>query len=205
MRRRYRLKKKYSIRALIIILMIIGILIVMNVGYSLWSTKLNIYGKVTLDFDPPPLEITAVPNGNNEYISGSGFQVGMFKVLDFISDEYSGNSLITTLRVHENYGMAYFATDLAVRFTLKNTSSEGYVYTDGEVTQLEVSNPDRAVTNVSASILPNTISSGGTADFNFSARLDRRDMRQDVYYKYAITFNVNGVKKYFFYTIKILA
>lgn len=73
MRRKYRLKKRHSISALMIIIVAIVTVIVMNIGYSLWSSKLNIYGKVTLDFDPPPIEVVVPAKGSNVYTSHTGF------------------------------------------------------------------------------------------------------------------------------------
>jgi len=177
----------------------------MNVGYSIWSDKLNIYGKVTLDFEPPSLSTQVISTGEGRYTTDSGLDIGNIHFIDIVSEEYLDNSLVTTLKVHKNLGMSWFSTDINISFLLKNTSKEGYLYTDGKVTQLEVSNYGGAVNRVSTSILPSTISSGSSADFNFSARINRINMRQDVYYKYAITFDVDGVTRYFFYTIKILA
>lgn len=123
---------------------------------------------------------------------------------DFVSDTYTGNLLVTTIKVHKNLNMALFSADISVGFSLKNTSAGGDLYTSGTVTQLEVSNPSSAISNVSATILPTTISSGQSADFNFSATINRRNLKSNAYYKYAITYDVNGIKKYFFYTINIL-
>ena len=124
---------------------------------------------------------------------------------DFVSDEYSDNSLTTTIKVHKNLGTAWFSSNLNVGFSLKNNSQSGIIYTNGKVTQLEVSNPGASVSNVSATILPTTITSGESATFTFAAKVDRSSVKNSTYYKYAITYDVNGVERYFFYTLKILA
>ena len=95
--------------------------------------------------------------------------------------------------------------NLNVGFSLKNNSQSGIIYTNGKVTQLEVSNPGASVSNVSATILPTTITSGESATFTFAAKVDRSSVKNSTYYKYAITYDVNGVERYFFYTLKILA
>ena len=109
---------------------------------------------------------------------------------------YTDNSLVTTIKVHKNLNIALFPADISIGFSLQNTSTVGDLYTGGSVTQIEVSNPNSAISNVS---------SGQNADFNFSATINRRNLKSNAYYKYAITYDVNGVKKYFFYTINILS
>ena len=206
MRRKYKIKKRHRISALAIIGAVIVVLIVMNTGYSLWSSKLNIYGKVTLNYEPPPIDVKVPTTEENKYTTASGMTNGMGVTwFDFVSDEYSDNSLTTTIKVHKNLGTAWFSSNLNVGFSLKNNSQSGIIYTNGKVTQLEVSNPGASVSNVSATILPTTITSGGSATFTFAAKVDRSSVKNSTYYKYAITYDVNGVERYFFYTLKILA
>ena len=125
-------------------------------------------------------------------------------MFDLVSEEYKKNELITTLRVQKNSLSDWISSDLMVNFSLKNTSKNGYVYTDGKVSQLEVSNPGEALKNVSASIVPTTVSANQSSVFNFSTSINRSEIKGSAYYKYAITYKVNGVERYFFYTIKIL-
>ena len=206
MRRKYKIKKRHRISALAIISAVIVVLIVMNTGYSLWSSKLNIYGKVTLNYEPPPIDVKVPTTEENKYTTTSGMTNGLgITWFDFVSDEYSGNSLTTTIKVHKNFGTAWFSSNLNVGFSLKNNSQSGIIYTNGKVTQLEVSNPGASVSNVSATILPTTITSGESATFTFAAKVDRSSVKNSTYYKYAITYDVNGVERYFFYTLKILA
>ena len=206
MRRKYKIKKRHRISALAIISAVIVVLIVMNTGYSLWSSKLNIYGKVTLNYEPPPIDVKVPTTEENKYTTTSGMTNGMgITWFDFVSDEYSGNSLTTTIKVHKNFGTAWFSSNLNVGFSLKNNSQSGIIYTNGKVTQLEVSNPGASVSNVSATILPTTITSGESETFTFAAKVDRSSVKNSTYYKYAITYDVNGVERYFFYTLKILA
>ena len=206
MRRKYKIKKRHRISALAIISAVIVVLIVMNTGYSLWSSKLNIYGKVTLNYEPPPIDVKVPTTEENKYTTTSGMTNGMgITWFDFVSDEYSGNSLTTTIKVHKNFGTAWFSSNLNVGFSLKNNSQSGIIYTNGKVTQLEVSNPGASVSNVSATILPTTITSEESATFTFAAKVDRSSVKNSTYYKYAITYDVNGVERYFFYTLKILA
>ena len=46
--KKYRLKKRNYINWIIVLIFIMIALIFVNIGYSLWSTRLNIFGNVTL-------------------------------------------------------------------------------------------------------------------------------------------------------------
>lgn len=204
MKKRYSLKKRHAMSTLTIILVVIIFLIVMNVGYSLWSSKLNITGEVSLDFDPPAIETEVILN-DSRYVNIGGITNDSGTVLfDIVSEEYKSNNLVTTLKVHKNTLSDWISTDIIASFSLKNTSKEGYVYTDGKVTLVEVSNPGEALKNVSANIVPTNVSSNQSSAFNFSASVNRAEIKDSAYYKYAITYKVNGIERYFFYTIKIL-
>lgn len=204
MKKRYSLKKRHAMSTLTIILVVIIFLIVMNVGYSLWSSKLNITGEVSLDFDPPAIETEVILN-DNRYVNIGGITNDSGTVLfDIVSEEYKSNNLVTTLKVHKNALSDWISTDIIANFSLKNTSKEGYVYTDGKVTLVEVSNPGEALKNVSANIVPTNVSSNQNSVFNFSASINRAEIKDSAYYKYAITYKVNGIERFFFYTIKIL-
>ena len=205
MGKKYSLKRKHTMSTLAIILIVLAFLVVMNVGYSLWSSKLNISGTVTLDFDPPAIEASVIPNADNRYVNVSGLiNDSGTELFDLVSEEYKKNELVTTLRVHKNSLSDWISSDLMVNFSLKNTSENGYVYTDGKVSQLEVSNPGEALKKVSATVVPATVSANQSSVFNFSASVNRSEVKGSAYYKYAITYKVNGVERYFFYTIKIL-
>ena len=205
MGKKYSLKRKHTMSTFAIVLTVLAFLVVMNVGYSLWSSKLNISGNVTLDFDPPAIEASVVQTADNKYVTVSGLTNDSGSVLfDLVSEEYKGNELTTTLRVRKNSLSDWISSDIMVNFSLKNTSKNGYVYTDGKVSQLEVSNPGEALKNVGAAIVPVNVSANQSSVFNFSASVNRAEIKGSAYYKYAITYRVNGIERYFFYTIKIL-
>lgn len=205
MRKRYSLKRKHTMSTLAIILIVLAFLVIMNIGYSLWSSRLNISGKVTLDFEPPAIEASVVPDENNHYVTLVGLNDDSGNALfDLVSEEYTGNELITTLRVHKNSLSDWISTDIMANFSLKNISENGYVYTNGTVTKMEVSNPGEALKNVRASVVPTKFSANHISFFSFSATVNRSEIKGSAYYKYAITYKANDIERYFFYTIKIL-
>lgn len=202
--KKYRLKKKYSLSALVILIAVIVVLFFMHTGYSLWSSKLNISGKVDLDFEPPPLETVVVPVAEGKYINDTGFADDNFSYFSFVSDEYTENSLITTIQIENDLNMDWTEKDISINFLMKNTSEKGFLYTNGKVELVECSDPTKAIAVASAEVLSETISSGEINTFYFSASINREKVKNNTYYKYAITYDVDGVEKYFFYTIKIL-
>ena len=189
MRKKYKVKKKYTVSVLTIIIIAVLALVIVNIGYSMWSSRLSIYGKVSLDFNPPVLEATVVPIEQGKYVNVTGLTNDLgVQLFDLVSEEYKGNELVTTLKVHENLATDWLASDISVNFSLKNNSSSGYVYTDGKVSQLEVSNPGEALKNVSATVVPATVSANQSSVFNFSASVNRSEVKGSAYYKYDITF-----------------
>lgn len=194
--KKYRLKKHNYINWIIVLIFIMIALIFVNIGYSLWSTRLNIFGNVTLDLNRPHLEVTVPLIEGGRYINlndNSGF--------DFVRDEYNGNSLATTLRVID-IGQAL--NSLRVSFNMQNFSKNDQVYVDGGINLIDYSNNNNVASNVSGYLSKGIIESGDADTFNFYADINREMMDGSIYYKYEIIYNSNGIKKNFYYTINIL-
>lgn len=188
-----------------ILIPIVVLLVVMNTGYALWSSKLNISTNVKLDYSAPALAVDVPKKENGQYVATTGFVSGTGRTaFDVVSEELSENSLTTTIKVHREQNVQLFSSNITVGFVMKNTAKDGSVYTDGKATQMEVSDSGGAVTKVSASVMPTTVSSGGSAEFKFAGRVDARKVSNTVCYKYAISYEVDGVTRYFYYTLKIL-
>lgn len=69
--KKYKLRKRYYSNAIIVLAFLIIALVTINIGYSLWSTKLNIAGKVTLELEVPYLDVSVVKLENDNYVSVS--------------------------------------------------------------------------------------------------------------------------------------
>lgn len=194
--KKYRLKKRNYINWIIVLIFIMIALIFVNIGYSLWSTRLNILGNVTLDLNRPHLEITIPVAEGGRYISlndNSGF--------DFIKDEYNGNSLVTTLRATDT---EQALGSLRVSFNMKNLSKNDQLYVDGGINLIDYSNNNNVASNVNGYLSKGIIESGEFDVFTFSADIDKEMMDGSIYYKYEIIYNSNGIKKNFYYMINIL-
>lgn len=204
-KRKHIWKKRYTKSVLGILLPVLVLLIVMNTGYSLWSSKLNIRTKVSLDYKAPALDIVVPKQDSGQYVATTGFvNATGTTTFDLISEEYYSNSLVTTIKVHQEDGIALHASNITVGFIMKNTSNEGHLYTNGKTEQTESSYSKNAITKISATVSPTTISSGDSAEFKISARINSRNLQDATYFKYTITYEVDGVTKYFYYTLKIL-
>lgn len=194
--KKYRLKKHNYMNWIIVLIFIMIALIFVNIGYSLWSTRLNIFGNVTLDLNRPHLDVSVPITQGGRYISfenNEGF--------DFIKDEYSGNSLATTLRVS---GSEMVSNSLRLSFGMRNLSKTDDMYMEGTVKLIDYSNNNSAASNVSGYLARGIIESGESDVFNFSADIDTDMMDGSIYYKYEIIYSINGIKKNFYYTINIL-
>lgn len=194
--KKYKLKKHNYMNWIIVLIFIMIALIFVNIGYSLWSTRLNIFGNVTLDLNRPHLDVSVPITQGGRYVSfenNEGF--------DFIKDEYSGNSLATTLRVA---GSEMVSNSLRLSFGMRNLSKTDDMYMEGTVKLIDYSNNNGAASNVSGYLARGIIESGESDVFNFSADIDTNMMDGSIYYKYEIIYSVNGIKKNFYYTINIL-
>lgn len=87
---------------------------------------------------------------------------------------------------------------------MKNISKNGNLYTDGKIKLIDSSSYNDAISDVTTNLSKNTIESGGVDIFTFSANINRTLLPNSSYYKYEISYNENGVKKKFYYTINIL-
>ncbi|MCI8290646.1 MAG: hypothetical protein HFJ25_00080 [Clostridia bacterium] len=194
--KKYKLRKKYYSNVILVLAFLVATLITINIGYSLWSTKLNISGKVTLDLKVPYLDVSIVKLENGHYTYCRGITES-----DSYKDEISENVLVTTLRISSQEEEK---RNINTNFSMKNISKNGDLYTDGKVKLVEHSKNVDAISNISANLSKSVIESGNVDIFNFKADVDRTILENSAYYKYEIVYNVNGIQKNFYYTINIV-
>lgn len=120
MKKRYKMKKKYSVSVAIIVIVAIATALAMNIGYSLFGSKLNIYGKVNLKSQSDKLEMSVLSKSENVYTEILGIDNSE---LEFISDEYVDNTLTTTFRKEKDVNNID-DFNLEVKFILRNDSSQ---------------------------------------------------------------------------------
>lgn len=194
--KKYRFRKQNYASWTVILIFLLVALIFVNIGYSLWSTKLDVFGNVRLELNIPNLEIT-IPITEGErrvnLYDSDGFL--------FVKDEYSENSLITTLKIMESDNSIQ---NLRLSFSMKNMSQNDELYVDGKVKLVEQSNISNVASDVYAYLSKGIIETGNADVFNFSADINKEMMDSNIYYKYEISYNIDGVNKNFFYIVNIL-
>ena len=202
MKKRYKLHKRYKVSALGITIIIVAILVVMNTGYALWSSKLNIHGKVDLSLNPPKLEVEIPQVESGVYTHHIGFSSDSENYFKFISDEYSDNTLVTTIKVNPEIKEIEENKNIGINFSIKNRS--GNTLSEGKIKNTETSNPAGAVTGISTNLSSKAISQEESTQFSFIATVNTNKIKDNTYFKYAISYVEGGITKYFYYTIKIL-
>ena len=197
MGKKYKLKKKYTISLFSIILIIMVFLLLLSTGYALWGSKLHISGKAVAEKqvpDNPELEIAVVShNGAYTSVEGSSEDIVL------VSESLTENLLKSTLKIDEEEGLI----PLNISFQIKNNSTEE-IYTDGKITDVEVSYPSGSISNYFRSISNSQISYGEISKFNYSAMIDTEKFTAEGKYRFEISFDVNGTTKYFYYELRIL-
>lgn len=81
----------------------------------------------------------------------------------------------------------------------------GKIFVNGKVEEVEASNFNNAVLYPGPKLANSTIASGESTECYLAAMISLPNLTRDVYYKYLITYEVDGITKNFYYTIKILA
>lgn len=195
---KYRLKKRYTLSLMSIVIAIMVVTVIMTTGYALWGTKLNISGEAIADMDPAYLRLNVELSnvGTGRYTTLTDSENGFL----FVSDSYSDNSLVTTIRAQKNIEMI----PIIVSFNMKNNSAEGNLYTDGVISKIDISNQGGAISDEECLISKTQISSGNAVRVDFSADVDCEKLVSPTYFKYEISYKENNVKKYFYYTIRLL-
>lgn len=72
--KKYKLRKKSYINAIVILIFLVVVAGAINVGYSLWSSKLNISGKVSLNLEVPNLDVSILQTGAKRYTNIERFR-----------------------------------------------------------------------------------------------------------------------------------
>ena len=207
---KYKIKKKNRISVFGIATILIIIVILMSVAYSLQKTTLNIIGNVTSAYkaDELPSEIVIPPNSTDENgvdrITVNTDFTNMFGIELFrvVEENVNGNEITTSLRLI--YDEKFFNTRKAATITLQLQNNAKQTFTNGKVELVESNDPGGVVTNTSQSITPVTLSPGEVATITIKGSFYSRATINNTYYKYRISYDVNGNTRYYYYTLNIL-
>ena len=154
-------KKKASIlKARYLAILLIIIVICIAVGYSYWSTSLNIIGTVTaskpaLDVEvPPPTEVDGVPRySTNTNLTALGYDI--YKVVE---EKYERNTITTTIQHVKKQSTSWFYVKPTITLKIENATSSDYL--NGTIELIEYSDANNIFTNRTQTISPTTVLAG---------------------------------------------
>ncbi len=203
-----RRKKGFKNAYIVVLLMIV--LIFISTSYSLWKTTLTINGTVTGVYSEPklPVEIESLGENSdnvNRFTSNTSLKtlgVDIYKVVD---ETYEDNVITTTIQqvYKQSTGLNIFRVKPTITLTIPNNTSS--VFTNGTVTLIEYNDPNSIFQNITQSI-STTITEGSTGTVTISGTLrGNYDVATNTYYKFKITYDVDGVTCVFYYNLIFLA
>lgn len=200
-----KLKKKYVISLISIIVPIIIVLLIMNGGYSMWTSKLNIAGRVTLEKKETKLEVSPIAIEGGRYINYSGFSNGETVYFKWNGDSIDENSLSSNISVENANNNK--AVDFSISFTLKNNSSDGVSYTGGTIIQDKKVDSGNAIKSSSYTLSNSELNSGDSTTVKLNYSVQRKSINSGTYIRYIIKYDTQGtvepVPYYYYYTIYI--
>ena len=195
---RYRKKnRKKPIKTIYIFLLFVIFLIMLSISYSLWSTTLVIDGTAQLKYIEPQLPVEISPkgtdeNGNNRYTTNTSMAPALLgDVYKFVSDEYEGNTITTTIKHTRKLSsfLSFFTKD----------------FLNGKIELIDSKDTNNILSKLDYKLSSDTISAGEMAKVTVTGTLaTSKDVATNTYYKFAISYKINEAEYYFYYTLVIL-
>lgn len=182
-------KRKKKQKHIIYIVTVFLILISFSIGYSLFSTSLNVMGSAKTNNLPlgPNLNVTFIKTGNN-------YTTNIPSNILYKNEILNGNNIILTL-TKANTSSGRYSANLNIKFT----NIYSYNLSSGTISVEKESGT--ALDNLSGSLDKTTLTPNdiATATINFR---NRNSGRTSVL-KATITYIVNGITQSFDYTVII--
>lgn len=207
---RRRIKRKYIVSILWIVIPVTVVLVIMNNSYSLWSTKLTVQGTATAQRRENVLAVNPVLISSGKYTNIRGVNGIFSDYATWQGDRLDGNSLSTT--IHDTRYATWFNgnLDITITFTLKNESSEGVTYRNGSAHLDTIVDHGNALSNYSCTTQRQTLESGQTTRITVNTDVNRYRIQNGTYLKFAIVYYVTNdmgteVPYYFYYTVYFTA
>ena len=198
-------KKKYVVSILTLMVPIVIAIFIMNGGYSMWSSKLNISGIVHLEKKETKLSVIPLVVENGRYINYSGFANAETAYFSWKNDSYYDNDLSSNIQVITN---SSDSKNITISFKLKNDSTEGVTYKNGTIMVDKKVDSGNAIKSNSYSISKNQLNTGDitTVELNYAIQTDL--ITTGTYIKYLIKYdaeeNVGTVPYYYYYTLYLV-
>ncbi len=203
-----KIKRKVKINnTVFIVLLLIVILLFISTSYSLWSTDLQINGTITTNYSGKKLPVELEPLGNdkngvNRYTSNTTLEVIGVEIYKVVDEKYENNTITTTIKQTYKQIFSIFNVKPEITLTIPNNTSDMFV--DGKIELIEYNDSNNIFQNRTHTV-SETIVEGATGTVSISGQLrGDKDVATNTYYKYKITYNVNGIENIFYYNINLL-
>lgn len=178
----------------------------MATGYSVFNTELKINGTAIAIPQKTDIEIPSVgedENGVTRFTGSSNFSSPTLNIEVFrvTSETCEGNVITTNLQViNTTWLWITLATNATITLTIENNS--GYTFTNGKIKLIDYNNT-KVMTNGKQTLDKTTVENGETAVATIKGTMYGAYVTTGTYYKYQISFDVNGETQYFYYIINM--
>lgn len=201
-------KKKKAIKTRYIFVIIIIILLCTSISYSKWSTQLNINGSITGEYKAPDLPVIIAPKDDtstgesNRFTANTKMEVLGTEIYKVVGDSYEGNTITTTIQHVYKKVTSWWNPSPTFTLTIPNNNSTDF--TEGQIELLEKQDSNSILSNLNYNVA-SEIMAGSTGDVTISATLAaNKNVANNTYYKFAISYKLGEVRYYFYYNIIIL-
>lgn len=194
------------IKTVYIFIIILVICVAMATGYSIFSTELKINGTAIAKPQKTDIEIPSVgedENGVTRFTGSSKFNSPTLNIEVFrvTSETAVGNVITTNLQViNTTWLWITLATNATITLTIENNS--GHTFTNGKIELIDYNNT-QVMTKGTQTLNKTTVENGDTAVATIKGTMYGAYVTAGTYYKYQISFDVNGETQYFYYIINI--
>ena len=202
MKSKIRIKKKYVVSILTLIIPIVIAILIMNGGYSIWSSKLNISGKVHLEKEETKLSVVPLVVENGRYINYSGFEDNGTAYFSWRNDSYYENNMSSNIQVKND---SSDSKNISISFKLRNDSTQGITYKNGTIMVDKKVDSGNAIKSNSYSISKTELNAGDTTTVQLNYTIQTDLINNGTYIKYLIKYDVEEsfgtVPYYYYYTL----
>lgn len=201
-------KKKKIIKTRYILIIIIIVLLFTSISYSKWSTQLNINGSITGKYKAPDLPVVINPKDdttdttNNRFTTNTKMEFLGTEIYKVVGDSYEGNTITTTIQHVYKKLTSWWNPTPTFTLTIPNNNSSDF--TEGQIELLDSQDTNSILSNLQYNVA-SEIMAGKTGDVTISATLAaNKNVANNTYYKFAISYKLGEVRYYFYYNIIIL-
>ena len=181
--------------------------ITMATGYSIFKSELIINGTVNItpkvDIEIP--EVGEDENGVTRFTGDSSFNSPLLgrEVFRVIEETAEGNTITTMLQaINTTFLGIKLVANAEITLTIENNS--GKTFSNGSIEIVEYMDSGEAVTNENHTLSKTTVENGDTAVATITGDMYSANVVTGTYYKYVISFDVNGITEKYYYILNML-